>query len=205
MEADMPTSPRGLRSSMVDHWGNDIHVPYTSTRISSKLDYASQLKRNLEDLHNSVVEQDNCMVSPEVFECEPSDFDDDDNFIRETKKSGIFGTFANLANSIIGTGIVSIPYAVQSCGFLSGMFLLVSISMLAGKLGINSELLEKKTIFTFSFTLILDKSLRMIVDMAIFHPKLKFNNVNTYEALASYPFAKRGEQFILYTTFVMAV
>jgi hypothetical protein len=152
MEADMPTSPRGLRSSMVDYWGNDIHVPYTSTRISSKLDYASQLKRNLEDLHqNSVVEQDSCMVSPEVFECEPSDFDDDGNFIRETKKSGIFGTFANLANSIIGTGIVSIPYAVQSCGFLSGMFLLVSIAMLAGKLGNISEFLVKNNFYVLVY------------------------------------------------------
>jgi hypothetical protein len=45
----------------------------------------------------------------------------------------------------------------------------------------------------------------MIVDMASFHPKLKFNNVHTYESLASYPFGRKGEQFILYATFFLAV
>ena len=135
MDTDSSKSPQGLRSSMVDYVGNNLHVPYASTRISSKLDYASQLRKNLEELHqNTSVEQDNCMVSPEVFECEPDDFDDDGSVVREAKRSGVFGTFANLSNSIIGGGIVSIPYAVQNCGFLSGMFLLVAVAMLAGML-----------------------------------------------------------------------
>ena len=128
------TSPQGLRSRMVDYIGNDLHIPYTSSRTSSKLNYAAQLRKNLEVLHqNTSVEQDNCMTSPEVFECEPEDFDEEGT-VRETRRSGVFGTFANLANSIIGGGIVSIPYAVQSCGFLSGMFLLISVAILAGTL-----------------------------------------------------------------------
>jgi len=126
-------SPQGLRSRMIDYAGSDLRIPYASSRSSSKLNYAAQLRKNLEELHqNTPVEQDNCMTSPEVFECEPDDYSMDEGTVREAKKSGIFGTFANLANSIIGGGIVSIPYAVQSCGFLSGMFLLVSVAILAG-------------------------------------------------------------------------
>ena len=49
-----------------------------------------------------------------------------------------------------------------------------------------------------------DKSLRMIVELALWHPLLKNHNVKTYEDLASYPFGKVGSGFILLNMFVLA-
>jgi len=95
-------------------------------------------------------------------------------------QSGIFGVCANLANSIVGGGIVGMPYALKLCGFVTGLYLLIVTAVLA------------------------DKSLKIIVDMASFHPRLKGENIQTYETLASYPFGQFGEKCVLYATFFMA-
>ena len=52
--------------------------------------------------------------------------------------------------------------------------------------------------------MILDKSLRIIVELASFHPKLKDRNVRTYEDLMSYPFGKAGSIFVLVNMLVLA-
>jgi len=49
------------------------------------------------------------------------------------KKSGIFGTSSNLVNSIVGAGIIGIPYAFRESGLLVGVFLLILVSYLTGK------------------------------------------------------------------------
>jgi sodium-coupled neutral amino acid transporter 11 len=95
-------------------------------------------------------------------------------------KSGLGGASANLVNSIVGAGIIGIPYAIKESGLLAGVILLVLVSWLT------------------------DKSLRVIVGLAAFHPKLKNKDVRTFEDLASYPFGQAGINFILFSMFLMA-
>jgi len=89
------------------------------------------------------------------------------------KQSGLFGASSNLVNSIVGAGIVGIPYAFRQAGFVAGLVLLGLVAFLT------------------------DRSLRVIINLATYHPKLKNRNVLTFEALASYPFGKVGKLFIL--------
>jgi solute carrier family 38 (sodium-coupled neutral amino acid transporter), member 11 len=95
-------------------------------------------------------------------------------------KSGIFGASSNLVNSIVGAGIVGIPYAIRESGFIMGIFLIFLVAY---------------------FT---DKSLRMIVELASFHPTIKQFNVRTYEDLMMIPFGKYGAYFITINMFILA-
>ena len=94
------------------------------------------------------------------------------------KQSGIFGASSNLVNSIVGAGIIGIPYALSQSGLLAGLFLLGLVAYLT------------------------DKSLRIIVGLASFHPALKNRDVRTFEDLAAFPFGKIGLNFILLNMFV---
>mmetsp|Transcript_21959 Transcript_21959/g.62974 ORF Transcript_21959/g.62974 Transcript_21959/m.62974 type:complete len:616 (+) Transcript_21959:17-1864(+) len=96
------------------------------------------------------------------------------------KQSGLFGASSNLVNSIVGAGIVGIPYAFRQAGFVAGLVLLGLVAFLT------------------------DRSLRVIINLATYHPKLKNRNVLTFESLASYPFGKVGKAFILVNMFIMA-
>ena len=96
------------------------------------------------------------------------------------KQSGLFGASSNLVNSIVGAGIVGIPYAFRQAGFVAGLILLGLVAFLT------------------------DRSLRVIINLATYHPKLKNRNVLTFESLASYPFGKAGKAFILVNMFIMA-
>ncbi|KAL7486898.1 hypothetical protein ACHAW6_012498 [Cyclotella cf. meneghiniana] len=96
------------------------------------------------------------------------------------KKSSILGASSNLVNSIVGAGIIGIPYALRMSGLISGVALLVLVSVLT------------------------DKSLRLLIEQASFHPRLKNRNVHTFEELASYPFGKVGSGFVLFNMFIMA-
>ena len=49
-----------------------------------------------------------------------------------------------------------------------------------------------------------DKSLRVIVNLASFHPKLRYLGVRTFEDLMSLPFGKPGRWFILVNMYVLA-
>lgn len=90
-----------------------------------------------------------------------------------TKKSQIGGACSNLVNSIVGAGIIGIPYALKESGLVAGVVLLFLVSY---------------------FT---DKTLRMLVELAHFHPKLKAVEVLTFEDLISLPFGQIGSHFIL--------
>ena len=96
------------------------------------------------------------------------------------KKSSILGASSNLVNSIVGAGIIGIPYAMRMSGLWAGIFLLILVSALT------------------------DKSLRILIEQASFHPKLCNLPVYTFEELASYPFGKFGYRFILANMFIMA-
>ena len=47
-----------------------------------------------------------------------------------------------------------------------------------------------------------DKSLRILVELANFHPKLKGLGVHTYEDLMSIPFGRAGTLFVLANMYV---
>jgi Transmembrane amino acid transporter protein len=49
------------------------------------------------------------------------------------KKSGIFGASSNLVNSIVGAGIIGIPYALKQSGLVTGVLLLLLVAYLTGK------------------------------------------------------------------------
>ena len=94
--------------------------------------------------------------------------------------SGLCGTSSNLMNSIVGAGIIGIPYALRQSGIVVGTFLLVLVAYLT------------------------DKSLRMMMDCALFHPKLRKCGIYTFEELIQIPFGRIGYQFILGSMFIMA-
>ena len=65
------------------------------------------------------------------------------------KTSKISGASSNLVNSIVGAGIIGIPFALDQSGLVSGVFLLLMVGY---------------------FT---DKSLRMMIELATVSPKLR--------------------------------
>ena len=47
-------------------------------------------------------------------------------------KAGIFGTSSNLINTIVGAGIVGIPFALKESGFIAGVLLLIFVGIMTG-------------------------------------------------------------------------
>jgi hypothetical protein len=78
------------------------------------------------------------------------------NISMPSTKSGLVGASSNLVNSIVGAGIIGIPYAIRQSGLVVGLMLLILVAYLT------------------------DKSLRIIIEVACFHPKLKKLGVLTY-------------------------
>ena len=83
------------------------------------------------------------------------------NITLPKKKSGITGACSNLVNSIVGAGIIGIPFALSQSGLIAGIILLLLVSY---------------------FT---DKTLRMLVELASFSPRLKGHGVLTFEDMLS--------------------
>ena len=96
------------------------------------------------------------------------------------KKSQISGACSNLVNSIVGAGIIGIPFALQQSGLVSGVILLLLVGYLT------------------------DKSLTMMVDLATSSPQLKGRGVWTYDDLMLLPFGQKGRAFVLCSMFVTA-
>ena len=96
------------------------------------------------------------------------------------QKSSIFGTSSNLVNTIVGAGIIGIPYAILQCGIVAGTALLILVGILT------------------------EKSLRMLIDTSVFNRKFYGRNVETFEDLMYYPFGVLGRGYILLSMFVMA-
>lgn len=96
------------------------------------------------------------------------------------QQSGLFGAASNMVNSIVGAGIIGIPFAISNTGFVVGVLMLILVGYLT------------------------DKSLRMIVELASFHPLLRHLGVLTFEDLARIPFGRWGAGFVLTVMFVMA-
>jgi len=102
------------------------------------------------------------------------------NITLPKKKSQISGACSNLVNSIVGAGIIGIPFALKESGLIAGVILLVLVSY---------------------FT---DKSLRMLIELASFSPRLKDYGVLTYEDLLALPYGRMGTIFVLTSMFITA-
>jgi hypothetical protein len=50
----------------------------------------------------------------------------------KTNKTGLMGTSANLINTIVGAGIIGIPYAFRQSGWIAGLVLLCLVGYLTG-------------------------------------------------------------------------
>ncbi|KAJ7647323.1 amino acid transporter [Roridomyces roridus] len=63
---------------------------------------------------------------------------------KRTAGGGVIDSIANMANSILGAGIIGLPYAVSQAGFFTGLFLLVVLACLTdwtiGLIVINAKL-----------------------------------------------------------------
>jgi sodium-coupled neutral amino acid transporter 11 len=57
------------------------------------------------------------------------DFNPDDLLESARPKSGMKSAFMNMANSIIGAGIIGQPYAFKQAGLLTGVFLLIALTV----------------------------------------------------------------------------
>ncbi|KAG7340773.1 transmembrane amino acid transporter [Nitzschia inconspicua] len=102
------------------------------------------------------------------------------NITLPKKKSPVAGACSNLVNSIVGAGIIGIPFALKESGLVAGTILLILVSY---------------------FT---DKTLRMLVELASFSPRLKDYGVLTFEDLLSLPFGRAGTVFVLTSMFITA-
>jgi solute carrier family 38 (sodium-coupled neutral amino acid transporter), member 11 len=60
-------------------------------------------------------------------------------------RSGYGGTIANLVNSIVGAGIIGIPYAFRESGLITGILLLLLVSYLTGKQKKCNSIVHKLT------------------------------------------------------------
>ena len=89
-------------------------------------------------------------------------------------KSGLFGCAANMMATIVGSGIVGLPYAMANTGFVAGCALIVLCGVLT------------------------EKSLRLLVETA------KHLHKQSYETAVEVPFGIIGFRFILINMFVMS-
>jgi len=94
--------------------------------------------------------------------------------VDETPKSSVPGAAFNLINGIVGAGIVGIPFAINQCSLILGVFMIIFFAVL--------------TI----------KSLRLLIETA------KHVDVSTYERLAEASFGRFGFNFISFSMFVMS-
>ena len=73
---------------------------------------------------------------------------------------------------------IGIPYAISNAGIIAGVLLLLLVSYMT------------------------DKSLRILIELANFHPKLNDLGVHTFEDLMSIPFGRLGTLFVLVNMYV---
>ncbi len=90
------------------------------------------------------------------------------------KKSSVMGTYFNLVNTIVGAGIIGIPYSINETGLVCGLVLVFGVAMLT------------------------DKSLRMLIETG------KHVHVQSYETLMEAAFGKPGFVFISVNMFLMS-
>jgi solute carrier family 38 (sodium-coupled neutral amino acid transporter), member 11 len=67
--------------------------------------------------------------APSVAVANELDFNPEDHLESARPKSGLKSAFMNMANSIIGAGIIGQPYAFKQAGLFTGVFLLIALTV----------------------------------------------------------------------------
>lgn len=171
ISADSPNSKMSLSPTSTQNFGLD-RVKVESNDINDSIDLQYNDDDYTQENETSNVSSTSVLYPP-ISECDS---------IKELKhkQSGVFGASSNLVNSIVGAGIIGIPYAINQSGLWVGILMLLLVGYLT------------------------DKSLRVIVECASFSPHLRNKNVTTFEDLMAYPFGSLGSGFILLNMFIMA-
>ncbi|SCV03104.1 LANO_0G02168g1_1 [Lachancea nothofagi CBS 11611] len=104
---------------------------------------------------------------------------DDDNFTdtllhEDRSKSSIFMAFMNMANSILGAGVIGQPFAVKNCGLMGGVLAIVLLSVLV------------------------DWTIRLIV------VNMKISGKTSYQDTVEFAMGKKGKLLILLTNGLFA-
>lgn len=55
------------------------------------------------------------------------------------RTSTVLGASFNFINSIVGAGIIGLPYAIKECGFFTGVFCLVMVAVIVNYSGNNDN------------------------------------------------------------------
>ena len=99
---------------------------------------------------------------------------------RAEKKVGRLSVMTNAVNFVGGVSFPSIPFALGQSGLIGGLCLMGLVAMLN------------------------EASHRLIVDSSIFHQKLRWVDIHSYEGLVAVPFGRAGEIVLVFSVFVVA-
>lgn len=93
--------------------------------------YFSEVLLNSDDYdsdNTSIFELDS--LSEEEIEEQPSGNSCKFLFNYFNNSLAVLGTTFNFVNSIVGAGLIGLPYAVRECGFYLGIFMLIAVTQL---------------------------------------------------------------------------
>jgi len=96
------------------------------------------------------------------------------------KKVGRLSVMTNAVNFIGGVSFPSIPFAVSESGLVGGLLLMSLVAVLN------------------------EASHRLIVESSIFHRKLRWYDIQSYESMVAVPFGRGGEIILIFSVFVVA-
>ncbi|KAI9887617.1 MAG: hypothetical protein M1823_000601 [Watsoniomyces obsoletus] len=95
---------------------------------SSSMEANGSARRNIDDGHRVPLLTD--IEAPSVALATPElDYDESDWLEVNRPKSGMRNAFMNMANSIIGAGIIGQPYAFKQAGLATGIILLIVLTI----------------------------------------------------------------------------
>lgn len=121
----------------------DVHEPeYVETNSNTRTEVADEDLNGGFNHRQHIVENGSARAStgqraplltgieaPSVAIADELDFNAEDLLEDARPKSGIKSAFMNMANSIIGAGIIGQPYAFKQAGLLTGIILLVGLTV----------------------------------------------------------------------------
>ncbi|KAG2188768.1 hypothetical protein INT44_003907 [Umbelopsis vinacea] len=169
-----------------------LHTPRDSLedREDSQLIYSS--KRDYAEL-----EVDDSSA-PEEALLRQDPVDDSPSILRlPTDGGSIFESFVNMANSIVGAGIIGLPFAFKEAGLWTGVILLIGLTIVVGKYCLN-PLVYTPTVIANVFSIMVDWTVRLL----IFNGKL--TSQTTYIDLMDFAFGRPGRIAISIFSFIFA-
>lgn len=130
-EPRTPRTPNRVRFDLEDddeeaHHGENP-PPYSTSPLSGRRDPRPR-QRDIVPLLTDI-EAPSVTLASSPWGAEDDDVHDWAEQERQRPKSGLRSAFMNMANSIIGAGIIGQPYALRQAGLLTGVVLLVGLTI----------------------------------------------------------------------------